>query len=397
MGTQIDSSKEAGLKILILSCSCGGGHDSAGRAVRDEFLREGDECEFRDVLSFFSRHYSKLICNSYVELVKTAPDIFGKVYETNENRYKECYAKKSMSFSYIAQLPYANKLQKFITEEKFDAVICTHLFGGQVLTHLRRHGKLSVPFYFVSTDYSCAPLLEEVEADMIFVPHKDCIPSFTVRGIDEKKLFVCGIPVAEKFKRRTEKSEARKQLSLPVDSSIVLIMSGSMGFGNPVAQIKEILARVGGNVMVILITGKNKRLFSKASKAFRRNEDVLTVGFTDKVDLFMDASDVILSKPGGLSSTEALVKNIPIVHTNPIPGCETENADFFRSHGMSLVSSDVGEIAGMTARIVTDQGLRGEMMDAQRKNSFPDTARQIVSFVKKQRRKAGTEPEENHV
>ena len=112
MGTQIDSSKEAGLKILILSCSCGGGHDSAGRAVRDEFLREGDECEFRDVLSFFSRHYSKLICNSYVELVKTAPDIFGKVYETNENRYKEWYAKKACrsptSHSFLTRTNFRN-------------------------------------------------------------------------------------------------------------------------------------------------------------------------------------------------------------------------------------------------------------------------------------------------
>ena len=155
-----------------------------------------------------------------------------------------------------------------------------------------------------------------------------------------------------------------------------------MGFGSPISLIKKILLSTAEPVKIVLITGKNKRLYTKTKKAFSKNDNVVIIGFTDQIDLYMDACDIILTKPGGLSSTEALVKNVPILHTSPIPGCETENAMFFKNHNMALVAFKEKEISLLTQELITNQELQESIKESQRKNCFPDTANQIVKYIK---------------
>ena len=124
-------------------------------------------------------------------------------------------------------------------------------------------------------------------------------------------------------------------------------MTGGVGCGNVIEIINELINKVDNNTFIVALVGKNKELKKEISACFN-SEKVLPVGFTDKVELYMDASDILLSKPGGLSSTEAAVKRIPLIHTMPIPGCENKNANLFEKKGMSIVAKDIDEVVSKT-------------------------------------------------
>ena len=153
-------------------------------------------------------------------------------------------------------------------------------------------------------------------------------PGICKRGVPEEKLLPYGIPVRQDFCRNLSKEAARKKLHLPMDVPMFLVMSGSMGFGKLAVFAAELALRCRNGEHIVIICGNNAKIERILRKEFHFNKRVHIIGYTNHVSLFMDACDVIYTKPGGLTSTESLVKNIPIVHTAPIPGCETANLHF---------------------------------------------------------------------
>jgi processive 1,2-diacylglycerol beta-glucosyltransferase len=372
------------MKILILSCNTGGGHNTAAKSIKEVFDRQGDFCIIKDALAFGSQIASDLVCDSYVEIVKNHPNLFGNFYELGKRTGQYNAAEKNIrSPIYIINTFYAKSLEKYITEEKFDAIICTHFFPAEALTHLKKHERLNIPFYFVATDYSCSPMLEETMPSKIFVPHEDCLNFFIERGIPEDKLIVTGIPVGQNFTVEKDKKEARTELGLPLDKKILLIMTGSMGFGDTEEMTKDILAKADKNTCIVVVTGSNKELYEDITENLGSDSRLIVLGFTDKIYLYMSASDIFLSKPGGLSSTEALVKCIPIVHTAPIPGCESENVEFFTKHHLSLCAENTKDAAVQAIRLLKDDFLRNQIREAQRHYKYENSAMEIVRYVKK--------------
>lgn len=371
------------MKYLILSCNTGAGHNSAAKAVQEAFQLQNDECEVKDALAFWDKNISDLICDAYVNMVKTAPELFGKIYEMGDNLWKiNPNVEKIKSPVYLVNERYSSALGKYIDQENFDAVICTHPFPAQALTHLKRHNKFSKPFYYISTDYECVPMLEETEIDYVFSPHYDSIESFTIRSIPENKIINSGIPVSQKFTTKQDKLEARKTLNLPENDKLILMMSGSMGFGDTLDTAKEIFNLAPENTKLIVITGNNKKMYKSFEKEFGDDPRLVLLGFTTQVDLYMDACDILLSKPGGLSSTEALVKCIPLIHTSPIPGCETANAEFFSQHHLSLVATDAHEAATEAVLLIKDDFLRNQITEAQKHYRYANSAMFIANHIK---------------
>lgn len=160
-----------------------------------------------------------------------------------------------------------------------------------------------------------------------------------------------------------------------------LIMSGSMGFGKTELLIQEIIAKHGQDVEIFAVCGSNHELKLRLDKCFSESRHLHTIGFTNKVSMLMDACDVLFTKPGGLSSTEAAAKNIPLVHTAPIPGCETDNARFFHYHGMSYSTVDVQQQVAVADKLCTDSAYRMQMQLAQQSNIFSDTCKNIFSLI----------------
>lgn len=365
------------MRVLILSCNTGQGHNSAGLAVKEALERRGAFCEMKDALSFARRNTSRTISGGYMSMTTKAPALFGGLYQAggaiSSARWK--------SPVYYANARYAQPLKAYLSENGFDAVVTSHLFPAEALTRLRRKGELNVPCYAVATDYTCIPFWEETELDAYFLPHEDLVPEFAGKGIPREKLLPTGLPVSSRYLEHFSQEEARKKLGLPAGAPVFLVMTGSMGFGDISSFTLDLLLACPGNARILILTGKNAPLKAKIDQDFSREPRVQTVPFTTLVPLYMDACDVLLSKPGGLTSTEAAVKNVPLVHTRPIPGCETRNARFFSSRGLSLFAKDPKEAAAEAALLASRADLREEMRRRQRESISARAADRIADYV----------------
>ena len=232
----------------------------------------------------------------------------------------------------------------------------------------------------VATDYTCIPFWEETDCDFYIIPHRDLADEFTKKGVPAEKLVPLGIPVRPAFSEKKRKEEARQALGLPAEIPIYLVMGGSMGFGRIQLFVSE-LRKATKEERILIICGKNRRLKRILDLEFGNDPRVQVLGFTDKVYDYMDACDVVFTKPGGLTSTEAAVKNIPMVHTAPIPGCETENLRFFVSRGMSAAGGKIGAQIAAGKELLEGEQRRREMEEAQRANVNRLAAGQIVRLL----------------
>lgn len=371
------------MKILILSCNTGGGHNTAAKAIKEVFDKEGDSCEIKDALSFGGQLASDLVCDSYIEMVKKTPRLFGEIYKMgNRLGYHNAASEKIRSPVYLINKIYTDALEEYILDNRFDAVICTHIFPSEAMSHLKKRHHLKIPFYFVATDYYCCPMCEEIIPNAIFAPHKDTLFTFTNKGIKRSLLIPTGIPVSQRFIYTPTKSEARKTLNLSEKDKLLLLMSGSMGFGDTINTTKYIFENSDKNTKVVAITGNNQELYDNFKKEFKNSSRLILLGFTDQIPLYMSACDILLTKPGGLSSTEAFVKGIPIIHTSPIPGCETENTQFFSEHHLSLIAQTSDEAGRLAITLLEDDFLRNQILDAQKQYRPENSAKAIVKYVK---------------
>ena len=156
-----------------------------------------------------------------------------------------------------------------------------------------------------------------------------------------------------------------------------------MGFGDLIDTTRYIFDNGNKNTRVIAITGHNEDLYKKLEETFKGEERLILVGFTDRVADYMDASDVLLTKPGGLSSTEALAKGIALVHTTPIPGCESENVQFFTEHHLSLCAKEPSDAGRLAVTLMNDKFLQNQILSAQNNYRCQNSAREIADFIAK--------------
>ena len=368
------------MKVLILSCNTGQGHNSAAKAIMESVIESGGDCVIKDALSYASEKYSKRICESYNKIVLYTPKAFGAGYRLCKTIPSGGSIK---SLAYISNMLCCKRLYDEIIAESFDAVICTHVFAGQAMTHIRHKYSLDIPVYIVSTDYSFCPFFNELDVDMYFIPMREILYEFTERRIPECKLLPTGIPVSKRFSAELDKISARKALSLDESRKLCLIMSGSMGYGDIYGLIDEIKNRALSGVSIIVIAGNNEKLKNGISEKYAQTSGISAIGFTDKVDLYMKACDVVVTKPGGLSSTEAMVSNIPLVLTKPIPGCETENFELLTGLGVAVGAKHPSEAADKIEALLLSENAREKMILMQKRYICRESAGNIVNWVMK--------------
>lgn len=375
------------MKILILSASTGEGHNSSGKAILNAMLQRGIDAEMKDVLEIANPRASKKVSKTYVKSTE-GHNLFSKIYalavwvseHLNQGRRSPVYL-----FNKI----YWRRLYRYLEQGGYDAVVSVHLFAAESLTAVKREGKLRIPTFFVMTDYTLHAFLNDTDLDYYIIPHEDLIPVYTRQGFKFDHIFPIGIPVdVDKFTTRQPKPEARKQVAEQLgfklkanEGNWYLVMSGSMGFGNMSQLMCEFISRIGKNDRVICVCGRNERNLHTVQRDFAKEGRVVPVGYTDKVSLLMDACDVVLSKPGGITTTETIIKNIPLVHTAPIPGIESENAEFCHERNMSFYAAKPVEQVEAAIRLATDTEAREAMLESQRRNSEPKTCQFIIDLV----------------
>lgn len=365
------------MDALILSCGTGGGHNSAGKAILEELLKRGHQATMFNPYTLKSTKLSSGIDHTYISTVQRVPDLFGAIYKIG-NLYRRLPFRSPVYFSNRAMNPV---MEEYLSEHPADIVIMPHLFPAEIMTNMKKHG-LPVPkTMFVATDYVCIPFTEETECDAYVIPAADLAESFTAKGLPEEKLHPLGIPVSHAFVSGEPKEAVRAQLGLEPDKKYVLIAGGSMG-GGKIEKTVELLSehfKDRADTELIIICGNNQELYQKLAK--QETAGIQVMSYTDRMADYMRASNLFVTKPGGLSSTEAAVCNVPILHTATIPGCESHNADYFCSHGMSLSGELTEDILAQIDRVLQDETCAQKMIQCQRKWINPNAAADICDLA----------------
>ncbi len=365
------------MKALILSCNTGQGHNTAGRAVKEELNRRGIECQMLDALRFAKPKTSRRTTKVYVTTTTSFPSAFGLAYKAGG----AISSARRKSPVYFANTFYGKVLYYYIKKEGFDCIVLPHLFPAEAITYIKKHYPLKASCFAVATDYTCIPFMEETDAEAYFIPSDELISEFADRGIPREKLVPTGIPVFRKFMDRRDKMDTRLGLGLGTEGPVVLIMTGSMGFGNVSGMVERIGRGLPEDGRIIVLGGNNEKLKERLRRDFRGNKKVIVLDYTKQADLYMDMCDVLVTKPGGLTSTEAAAKGIPMVHSEPIPGCETKNADFFSRHGMSVLGKNEKEVGKWVLELLKNEAARRNMTEAQKHYINAKAASDICDYM----------------
>jgi processive 1,2-diacylglycerol beta-glucosyltransferase len=375
------------VKILILSFKAGEGHNSAARAILERVEHEGHQGEIVDFLGLFSDKISNFVNVGYVGMVKRVPLLFGAFYKMSAGA-SYCFSRKMRSPLYLESAIVAKRLCAYLEEHgPYDGIVATHLMPAQALAHLKKHNYPLPVTVAVATDYTHYPFWQEVlMCDYYVVPHEALIPLYVKRGLPEEKLRPFGIPIGMRFLDLPTKEEARAQLGLDNDAPLFLVMGGSMGAGSMRRFVKRLYPKLGGAQMII-ICGKNDSLRHSLEKHFAGADNVHIVGFTTEIPKYMVACDVLYTKPGGLSSSEALICRIPLVHTAPIPGCESDNYRFFARKGCSLPAKKISRQIANGIRLMESPELRTRMRVEQAKCAKPLSSLHILELIEKNQKK----------
>lgn len=320
------------MNILILSASTGGGHMRASRAI-ESYMNENYKSanvKIIDSLLYINPILNKTVTSGYISLATRTPKIYGKIYElTNkEDRWS----------SFVSRLNnlFANKLLPLIEEFEPDVIITTHPFPTEMVSILKSKELVNIPLVCIMTDYAPHKTWVNPKVDAYIVSNDDMVNEMIKIGVKEEIIYPYGIPIEKVFFEKKDRDLVLNELELNHNIPTILMMAGSFGVTN-VFDIYEDILNINRDFQIIVITGKNKKLYDEFLNIIAESKKhTKLIYFTDEVNKFMQVSDIIITKPGGLTITEALASNIPMAVFDAIPGQEEENAEFLINHNMAI-------------------------------------------------------------
>lgn len=325
-------------KIIIFYGSYGGGHLSAARSIKEYInLNYPDfQVDIIDCIEYINKALNKVTTKAYSDMAKNAHWIWKKVYYGAENG---AVAKMNDETQKLLSL----KLNKLLQNYNPDLIISTHPFSSHMCAILKKKKKINCKIATIITDY--APhsqwLMYPAYVDYFFVAHDGMKENLISRGIRETQIKVTGIPLFNRFLAHYDKENILSEFDLaPSKKTILFFAGGEQGFGKDKVfnMLKSIIENFS-NLQVIAISGKNEKMkkqFDELVEETNSSENVKIIKYTNKIPELMSISDLVITKPGGLTTTESLASGLPIIVINPIPGQEEENADFLEQKGVAI-------------------------------------------------------------
>ena len=360
------------MRVLILTCNTGGGHNAVAAALAESFRRLGVSSDTADGLSFISQKASRFVSKWHTRFYRRYPKLYKAGYMSAEND-AESNDRDNPVYRYMARG--ARRLDRAIQDGGYDAVVCVHVIPAMMMTELRRQHETGPVFCFVATDYTCSPTVGGCTPDICVIPHEELAEEFVSCGIARETLLAAGIPVRAVFRERGDRAAARSELALPPEGRHIVLMSGSIGCG-PMADIAAELERrmERGDFASVLCGSNRQMLCALRRRGFRRVE---AVGFTNRVHRYMDSADVLVSKPGGISITEAGTRGMPLLLADMVGGCETRNQEFFHARGWAETCQP--EDMADAALALLDRPERRQALVAQQHRDFDGLAADRVA------------------
>lgn len=329
------------MKVLILTITAGEGHNATAAAIHEALSARGVESEVLDVYQKTNRLLYGIIAKGYLTASSDLKPLYSAVYSRLEKRKSDSYR---TSLTRTSQALILHRVYNHILEYKPDVIVYTHVFAGVLLDVIKEKKGLTARSVGVTTDFTMHPFWEEtLRTDRVVIPNEMLIPAARRKGLAERQICPIGIPIRAAFSSARDKGEARRALGLDPDLRTLLLMGGSMGYGDLPGTLRE-LDGMTENFQIIVVCGNNKKAKAEID-ALTMRKRILTFGYTSEIDLLMDAADCIVTKPGGLTTSEALAKRLPMIICNPIPGQEDRNSEFLLNSGAAMRISKTTRLA----------------------------------------------------
>ena len=364
------------MRILIATVTAGAGHLQAATALEEAWrvLRPDDAVAKVDLLDFVSRLQRNVYVKGYVKLVEHAPELWGMVFKKTDNpkllrkvaRFRRGFAERTNK-----------RFVKYLKAFQPDAVICTHYLPVEIMAHLERKGFNPLTVCVV-TDFEAHALWMEQAVDLYCVAAQETKASLVARGAMAENVAVTGVPIAVKFASCLDARAVRKNFGLRDDLPVLLVLGGGFGMG-PVAKILSALDKVERDFQTLVVAGRNEKLRRElACGDFRRPTRVL--GFVTNMHELMAVADLIITKPGGLTTSEALAMGKPLFILNPIPGQEAANSDFLLERGAAAKVNRIEDAPFRLDQLIGSRKLK-EMGRAARALGHPNAAQEICREI----------------
>lgn len=369
------------MKVLICSVTAGEGHNSTARAVRDKFGEMGIACDILDTYKYASPAIAKLISEGYLFVSDKAQLMFGAGYRIAEKRHSG-----GVSVARLFNSQFTDEIGEYIRDYSPDAVLFTHPFSGLILDVLKQKKLISVKTVGILTDFTFHPYWEECRhCDYVVVPSPMLLYQARKKGFPDSAVLPLGIPINGKFAKSMSKGEAKCSLGLNPEVKAVLLMGGSMGHGNLASVVKKLDAlEAPERFQIISVCGNNEDEYEKIEKyKGKARLSVLNLGFVNYVDRLMDAADIIVTKPGGLTTSESLAKRLPMIIVNPIPGQEARNTAFLLNNGTAMAASKTSPVDELVFSLLGEEGKDryNEMLRCIDILRRPNSAADVCGFV----------------
>ena len=350
------------MRTLILSCNTGAGHNSCALAIQETYHAHGEVCNITDALQFISDKASQFISNWHTRIYLHLPKLFSAGYQSAE-AHEDLFREGTPLYKFLSSG--AERMYEYILAGGYDNIICTHVFPALALTELRRqHPLLRLTTSHVSTDYTCSPCTADSALDWYFLPAASLTEEFAQCGIPRGKMIASGIPVHSAFYERVSPEVGKVRLGINPSHSHILMMCGSMGCG-PMEEIVSCLnERLTGKQELTVVCGTNDELIGKLRKQIGSDPQIHILGRTNNVPQLMKSADLFLTKPGGLSTSEAMAAGLPMVLIDAVAGCEEHNLAFFLNSGTAVTADSPGAIANTALELLSKPSCLSKMRAA---------------------------------
>ena len=365
-------------KVLILSASAGAGHMRAADAVERAFKLTNAASEVRhvDTLQYTNKLFRHLYSKAYIDLVNKSPELLGWFYDHLDKPWKN--ERRRLALDKLNTRPFVKMLQEY----RPDITVCTHFLPAEIISWLKAKQRVRFRQAIVVTDFDVHAMWLCHHYEQYFVAMDETREHLVQLGIPGAKVTTSGIPIDPVFAERKDKAEMRAKHGLKPDVTTVLVSAGGFGVG-PVEHMLESLAGMRHPAQIVALCGRNSELKSKLEGAAERlppahHVSIRPIGFTTEMDEYMSAADILLGKPGGLTTSEALAKGLVFVIVNPIPGQEERNSDHLLENGVAVRCNNLPVLAYKLDRLLDDPARFASMQAGARAMARPDAARDIV-------------------
>ncbi len=366
-------------KVLLLSASSGAGHVRAAQALEQALLDAGAASEVRhvDTLEYTTKVFRNLYSKAYINTVNKAPELLGWLYDHFDKPRKN--ERLRLALDKLNTRPFVRLLNEYQPE----ITICTHFLPAEIVSWLKGKERLVCKQAIVVTDFDLHAMWLCHHFEHYFVPLEETQVHLQQLGCPAEKITVSGIPIDPVFSQNKDRVSMREKHGLGPDKVMILVSAGGFGVG-PIHHLIRSLLELRHPAQIVVICGRNQELKAsldsiRAEASHKESISVHLVGYTNEMDEYMAASDLIVGKPGGLTTSEALVKELVFVVVNPIPGQEERNSDHLLEEGAAIRCNNLPTLAYKIDRLLDDPDRLAAMRDRVRQLAKPLAAQTIVN------------------